>query len=259
VRLVGGGPQATTLADGALKMRALETSIRARADVVVCVSPAEAAFFRSTEGTAPIVPVPLALRDVRFTERRHEDRRGIAFVAGWLGGSDSPNVDGLTWFMSNVMPLVRRRLPGCRLTVTGDCPTELMERFRDWAVFPGRVSNLASVYEDIRVAVVPTRYGAGVMTKTVEALQYGVPVVSTTIGAEGLSAQGLDAVMIADSPVLFADRVVSLYADKVGWNAARGAIRAFVTASHPRAPGAWVDALSRAQLTRSGASQVLPD
>ena len=111
-------------------MRALETGMRARADFVTCVSPAEQAFFRSTEGTAPVALVPLSLRDVRFTERRHEERSGIAFVAGWLGGSDSPNGDSLTWFMSHVMPLVTQSLPACRLTVTGDCPPELMERFR---------------------------------------------------------------------------------------------------------------------------------
>jgi glycosyltransferase involved in cell wall biosynthesis len=188
---------------------------------------------------------------VRFTERRHEQRRGIAFVAGWLGGSDSPNGDSLIWFMSEVMPLVRLSLPACRLIVTGDCPRELMERFDAWALFPGRLPNLASVYGEIRVAVVPTRYGAGVKTKTVEALYYGVPVVATTVGAEGLSAGGLDAVMIADDPVLFAERVVSLHSDESHWNAARDAIRAFVTAPHRRPDNAWVDALNRAQLTRS--------
>ena len=83
------------------------------------------------------------------------------------------------------------------------------------------------------MAVVPTRYGAGVKTKTVEALQYGVPVVATTIGAEGLPAQGLDAVVIADDPVLFAERVVSLHSEESRWNAARDAIRAFVTGEGP--------------------------
>jgi O-antigen biosynthesis protein len=258
-RLVIGGPQATALAERARQMRALETSVRARADFVTCVSPAEEEFFRSTEGTAPIALVPLSLRDVRFSERRHQERSGIAFVAGWLGGSDSPNGDSLTWFMSSVMPLITRRLPACCLTVTGDCPTELMERFRQWTVFPGRVSNLASVYEAIRVAVVPMRYGAGVKTKTVEALQYGVPVVATTIGAEGLPAHGLDAVVIADNPALFAERVVSLYADEARWNAARDAVRAFVTARTRRSAGAWVDAMRRAQLARSDSRHILPD
>jgi O-antigen biosynthesis protein len=194
---------------------------------------------------------------VRFTERPHEERSGIAFVAGWLGGSDSPNGDSLTWFMSTVMPLITQRLPGCRLTVTGDCPPELMERFHEFAVFPGRVPNLASVYDEIRVAVVPTRYGAGVKTKTVEALQYGVPVVATTIGAEGLPPQGLDAMMIADDPVPFAKCVVSLHSEASRWNAARDAIRAFVTTTDRRSADAWVDAVGRAQLTRSAASRIL--
>ena len=59
------GPQATGLADRARRMRALETSVRARADFVTCVSPAEEEFFRSTKGTAPIALVPPSHRDVR--------------------------------------------------------------------------------------------------------------------------------------------------------------------------------------------------
>jgi GT2 family glycosyltransferase/glycosyltransferase involved in cell wall biosynthesis len=249
-KLMSGAAQAA-VADHALTMRALETSLRGRADFVTCVSPPEQAFFRSTEGAAPIALVPLSLRHVRFSERRYEDRHGIAFVAGWLGGSDSPNGDSLIWFMSDVMPLVVRHLPACRLTVTGDCPPELRERFRQWAVFPGRVLDLARLYEDTRVAVVPTRYGAGVKTKTVEALQYGVPVVATTVGAEGIAAPDLDALMIADDPVRFAECVVSLHTEKSRWTAARGAIRTFVTASSMGSAGAWVDALGRAQLRRS--------
>lgn len=257
--LMSGQSRAAGLADDAAKMRALETDVRARADFVTCVSAAEQDFFNSTEGTAPIALVPLLVRDVRFSERRHDERSGIAFVAGWLGGSDSPNGDSLTWFMSDVMPLIAARLPTCRLTVTGDCPHDLRERFGEWAVFSGRVPNLAQVYESVRVAVVPTRYGAGVKTKTIEALQYGVPVVATTIGAEGLLAPGPDVVAIADDPVLFAEGVISLYSQESRWNAAREAIRTFVTATNVGVAGAWVDVLSRAQLTRSRASRAVAD
>jgi len=258
--LTSDGPRAAGLAGQARKMRALETRVRARADFITCVSPSEEAFFHSTAGTAPIALVPLSLRGVRFSERRYGERSGIVFVAGWLGGSDSPNGDGLTWFMSHVMPSITQRLPGCRLTVTGDCPHDLMERFGEWAVFSGRVPNLASIYDGARVAVVPMRYGAGVKTKTVEALQYGVPVVATAIGAEGLPAHGPDVVSVADDPVLFAERVVSLHSDAPLWNAARDAIRAFVTkASLVGAGPAWVDALNRAQFARSAATRTLPD
>jgi GT2 family glycosyltransferase len=248
--LVAGGGSAT-LADEAFRMRALETSVRARVDFVTCVSPADETFFQSTEGTAPIALVPLTLRDIRRTEQEYEQRNGIAFVAGWLGGLDSPNGDSLNWFMSEVMPRIAQQLPALRLTVTGDCPLVLRERFRDAAMFPGRVSNLASVYGVVRVAVVPTRYGAGVKTKTVEALQYGVPVVATTVGAEGLVAQARDAIAIADDAARFADLVVSLHSDAARWNAARDHVRACVTAENFRSASAWVDALAAAQSARS--------
>jgi O-antigen biosynthesis protein len=251
VTLAGSEPHATVLAGEARAMRALETSLRARADFLTCVSPEEEAFFRSTAGAAPVALVPLSLRDVRFTETPYCERSDIAFVAGWLGGSDSPNGDSLRWFMSAVMPLITESLPACRLTVTGDCPPDLMDRYRDRAVFAGRVQNLSSVYERVRVAVVPTRYGAGVKTKTIEALQSGVPVVATTVGAEGLPAEGVAAVAVADDPVLFAAQVVALHADQSRWNAARAAMRVFVAARRRGAAGAWVDALARAQFSRA--------
>jgi len=249
--LMAGGRDATRLADEALRMHALETSVRARVDFVTCVSSEDETFFNSTTGTAPVALVPLTLRDIRLTEREHEERNGIAFVAGWLGGLDSPNGDGLNWFMTEVMPRIAQRLPALRLTVTGDCPLALRERFRERAVFPGCVPNLASVYDVIRVAVVPTRYGAGVKTKTVEALQYGVPVVATTVGAEGLAIKARDAVAIADDAALFADLVVSLHCDASHWNAARNDIRACVTAHDFRSASAWVDVVAAAQLARS--------
>lgn len=249
--LMAGGVDAARLADEALRMRALETSVRGRVDFVTCVSPADEVFFNSTEGTAPVALVPLTLRDIRLTERDYEERNGIAFVAGWLGGLDSPNGDSLNWFMSEVMPRITQRLPALRLTVTGDCPLALMERFREGAVFPGRVPNLASVYDVIRVAVVPTRYGAGVKTKTVEALQYGVPVVATTVGAEGLAVLARNAVAIADDAERFADLVVSLHCDASRWSAARHHVRACVTAQDFRSASAWVDAFAAAQLARS--------
>jgi GT2 family glycosyltransferase len=250
------GPRAAALIDDAVSMRAIETDMRARADFVTCVSPSEATFFRSTRGSAAVALVPLSVRDVRFTERRHARRRGMAFVAGWLGGSESPNGDALTWFMSEVMPLIRRALPDCRLTVTGDCPLDLKQRFGACAEFPGRVANLTAVYDDVRVAVVPTRYGAGVKTKTVEALQFGVPVVSTSVGAEGLPVERLAAITIADDAIGFAEGVIALHTDETRWTAARDVIRRVVSAEGGHVQGAWVDALARAQLSRSDMRRV---
>ena len=93
---------------------------------------------------------------------------------------------------------MRAAVPGCRLLVTGADPPEDVAWLDGTAVhFAGRVRDLAGFYNGIRAAVSPTRFGAGVKLKTVEAVQYGVPVVCTEEAANGLSAELRSAVWVA--------------------------------------------------------------
>ena len=88
-------------------------------------------------------------------------------------------------------------------------------------------------YGQLRVAVAPVRFGAGVKLKTLEALQYGVPVVATTIGAEGLEALPAEAVAVHDDPVAFAAAIVARLRDVEVWRAHRQAIDVAMAAVPP--------------------------
>ena len=122
-----------------------------------------------------------------MTERAFADRTDVVFVAAWLAGPDSPNADGLRWFIRAVWPLVIAEIPWARLRVTGDAPSSVRALASEPDVeFTGLVPDIYDVYDRARVAVVPLRYGAGVMTKAIEALRFGVPMVTTTVGASGL-------------------------------------------------------------------------
>jgi glycosyltransferase involved in cell wall biosynthesis len=88
----------------------------------------------------------------------------------------------------------------------------------------GFVPDLADFYRRVRVAIAPLRFGAGVKLKTVEALQYGVPVVATTVGAEGLEALPGDVIAVHDDPAGFAAAVVARLRDVETWRAHRAAI-----------------------------------
>jgi glycosyltransferase involved in cell wall biosynthesis len=74
------------------------------------------------------------------------------------------------------------------------------------------------------VAIAPIRYGAGVKLKTIEALQYGIPTVATTVGAEGIDTFDTGALVVADDPSGFAQAIVNLVDDSDRWNAQRRAI-----------------------------------
>lgn len=143
-------------------------------------------------------------------------RVGILFVAGFAHG---PNVDAAQWLVEAVMPQVWARHPGVRLSLVGSNPTDAVRALAGEHVeVTGFVSDeeLAQRYGAARVAIVPLRFGAGVKGKVVEAMQQGLPLVTTGIGAQGLV--GLEAVVtVADEADGLAAGLLSLLEDDALW------------------------------------------
>jgi len=140
-------------------------------------------------------------------------RSGILFVGGFI---HPPNADGVQWFVREVWPAVRARLPEVVCSIAGaDPPPEIRALASDHIKVLGFVSEeqLAELYRTSRLVVVPLRYGAGVKGKTVEAMAHGVPVVCTSWGIEGMPGirEILDPAQCCDS---LADGIVALYQDE---------------------------------------------
>jgi glycosyltransferase involved in cell wall biosynthesis len=113
----------------------------------------------------------------------------------------------------------------------------------------GHVADLRHLYDRGCLAIAPVRYGAGVKIKVLEALTYGVPVVTTSVGAEGMKRE-LPALNVADRPEDFAAAVVSLLTDPSEWERQRRKIFDLheLWLSHPRP--SWAEILDRAQSRR---------
>jgi GT2 family glycosyltransferase len=178
-------------ADEADAVRALEPGVDARA-----VTPYAYATFGSD--------TPLA------------QRGDILFVAGF---AHPPNVDAARWLVEAIMPQVWAIHPQARLALVGANPTaDVLALAGDRVEVTGFVSDeaLARRYRHARVAVVPLRYGAGVKSKVVEALQQGLPLVTTTVGAQGLP--GVEAACsVADDVDGIAGGIVRLLDDDAAW------------------------------------------
>ena len=115
----------------------------------------------------------------------------MGYVAGWSAGPSGPNADGLRWFVRDVLPRVKAEVPWVRLRVTGSMmPVEISALADPNVRCEGEVNDLAAFYDGLRVAIAPLRFGAGVKLKTVQALQHGVPIVCTSIGAEAIDTRG---------------------------------------------------------------------
>jgi glycosyltransferase involved in cell wall biosynthesis len=205
----------------AADMRSLEASIVCWADRVVCISTLEADIVRSmTEKPVHVVSPRLEL--ARPTDAELHERSGIGFVAGWMAGPGAPNSDGLLWFVREVLPKVRARQPEAVLRVTGfNPPSDVRWMAGQQVEFVGEVGDLRYFYETIRVAISPTRFGAGVKIKSVEAVQFAVPLVCTSEAASGLPSLLRDAVWVADNADDFAEAVTDLLTDDRAWNRMR--------------------------------------
>lgn len=145
-----------------------------------------------------------------------DGRAGIIFVAGFAHG---PNVDAAVWFCNEVYPLIRRHVPDVKLSLVGSNPTAQVEALATETIeVTGYVSDreLVDRYSAARLAVAPLHYGAGVKLKVVEALQQGVPLVTTPVGAQGLERLE-DVCSVAGAPGEFAEAVIKLLLDDSLW------------------------------------------
>lgn len=203
-------------------MRAHEITILGHADLVVCLSEDEASIARQAAGSGKVITKIPFLGGIERTKQGFEERNDIVLVASWVAGTGSPNVDGLNWFVTEVLPLVQARVPWAHLRVTGDSPPDIVRRLAGFGVsFDGHVPDLSSLYESARCVIVPLRFGSGVKIKTIEALQFGVPVVATSIGAEGIDLHHTGALSIHDDPKGFSDAVSKLLVDGEAWHSQR--------------------------------------
>ncbi len=129
-----------------------------------------------------------------------------------------PNADGIRWFIQDVFPLVRRSLPDVKLTVVGKNPPKDFLRFADESqgsiVMTGYVPDLDPYFAESTLMVIPVRAGGGMRVRILEAFARAMPVVTTTVGLEGIQAQPGEDVLVADGPDDFAGAVIRLLNDK---------------------------------------------
>ena len=163
----------------------------------------------SFAGVIPICVDPGPIPDMRQTTEASE----TLFIGGmhW-----PPNADGAEWFVHEVLPLVRAQVPGVRFTAIGKQPPQFLhaEVLTGRIHAPGYVAELQPFWARSNVFVVPLRAGGGMRVKILDAWAQGVPVVSTTIGAEGLTYSPGESLLLADSASEFAQAVIRLLTDR---------------------------------------------
>lgn len=202
--------------DASLKQQAedwkqREYAIFSKVDKVFYPSSVEVTEVKSLSPETDVSALPLfLLEEPKLNQHQDETRSDLLFVGGF---GHPPNVDAVQWFVQAVMPHLLSKQPDLKLNIVGsNVPDAIQNLESEHVLVHGFLSDeaLSRLYKEVRIVVVPLRFGAGVKGKVLEALQYGVPIVTTSIGAEGIP--DADKVMrIADTDEAISRDILELY------------------------------------------------
>ena len=186
-------------------------------DAVITVTPLEQSVFSAGQG-APVHVLSLPVAAYVHATPVFERRRGFLFV-GRLLEKDAPNYDGLRWFVAEVWPRIRARLPDAELQVAGMLAEPHDELEAPGVRLLGPVADLAPLYDSARVFLAPTRFAAGVPIKVIEAVGAGMPVACTALIANQLGWTSGCELAVADDPKDLAEVAVALHESADRWQA----------------------------------------
>ena len=205
----------------AAKMEAYERKICRTAKHVIAVSDIDASRMRQMFQIDSVTSVPTGVDVEYFAPRGAATPMSDIVFCGsmdWL-----PNVDAVVYFLAEVLPLIRAKFPGATFTIAGRSPDDRVLKAVQGLTgvcVTGKVDDMRPYLWGSKISIVPIRIGGGTRLKIYECMAAGVPVVSSTVGAEGLRYEDGKDIVLADDPGAFAAACVRLLSD----DSARGAI-----------------------------------
>jgi glycosyltransferase involved in cell wall biosynthesis len=227
-----------------------------RSDYVATVTEAEAALVRERVPDARTIVLPTVHELDDEPPLPFEGRRDLVFIGGF---AHDPNVDAARHLVEEVMPLVWEEVDAKVFIIGSEPPPEVRRLASDRVIVTGYVPDPAPLFRRARAFVAPLRYGAGMKGKVGHALAFGLPVVTTTVGAEGMDLVDGEHVLVREGAGPFAAAVQAVCTDRALWQRLADGGRAVAaerwTPEHMRvrlvelletvAPGASVRALAR--------------
>jgi glycosyltransferase involved in cell wall biosynthesis len=140
-----------------------------------------------------------------------------------------PNVDAVTYFCQEILPLIRQEIPAAEFWIVGNQPLpEVYDLQNDYVHVTGRVEDVRPYYEKSTVCVIPLRASGGTRLKILESMALGRPVGSTSVGSEGIEIRDGENILIGDDPQTFARQTVRLLQEEALWQNISNHARQFV-------------------------------
>ena len=201
----------------AQKTKDLELEIFQKSDIVITKSLEEAHFLLNEDPQLNVSIIPtFDLPPKEFPP--YEERKDLLFLGGF---QHPPNVDSLEYLIKDLFPKIREKIPDVQLYVIGSNPTqEIIDMCSkvEGTIFLGYVKEIDPYLKKCRLLLAPLRFGAGVKGKITQSLAYGLVVITTPVGSEGISNEN-NKLLISNSNNEFVDNSISIYNDKELWTA----------------------------------------
>jgi glycosyltransferase involved in cell wall biosynthesis len=213
------------------RLRRYEAELLHRVDHTIAMSHPDKVALRDV---APDVPITVVPNGVDLTAYDKVDRP-ISYDLLFTGKMDfRPNIDAVLWFARYVLPLIQVQRPGTTFAVVGQRPHPRLDILRNLpgVTVTGYVDDVRPYLAGATVYVAPLRVGGGTRLKLLEAMVMGVPIVSTTVGAEGFPVVHEQELLLADDPESFAREVLDLLASPARQARLGAAGRAFAQANY---------------------------
>ena len=240
----------------AADMKQRELALIAEVDATITHSTFEQALLAREVPGSPVVLWPFMF-EFHGTAAGFAERADFCFLGGY---GHQPNIDAVVHFVRDVLPLIRRELPLARFVIAGANPgPEVLALAGPDVEVTGMIDDLRDVFDRVRVFACSLRIGAGTKGKISTAMAYGLPVVSTSCGAEGMELIDGEEVLIADGAEAFAAACVRLHHEAALWQRLSLAGQALVQEKHSLAMGRRVlaGAIETAMAHRLGLDEIV--
>lgn len=176
-------------------------------DLFITCSDRDASILKKDVKDTPHVTVPWCIEvPNRYHKPEKKDIYNLVFVGSMYW---EPNRDAILWFAKEIFPLIQKKIGNIRLLIVGSYPSKEIQALNNNKdiVVKGFIEDISKVWLETDIFVAPIRLGSGVNVKVIEAMSYGIPVVTTAKGAEGLNAVHGEHFLIANTPGEFLDSI----------------------------------------------------
>ncbi|HPE57087.1 MAG TPA: glycosyltransferase family 4 protein [Bacteroidales bacterium] len=191
------------------RLKKFESEVAQKVDGIIAISDRDQAIFKSLAPNKPVESIPVGYD---FTDSKSAKESSILNeppVFYHIGSMDwKPNPQGINWFIAEVLPLVLKSISDFKFRIAGKkMPASIKSARSNNIIIEGEVNDAAEFHLQNDIMIVPLLAGGGIRVKIIEAMALGKPVISTSIGAEGIPYKTGENILIADTPQQFVDQI----------------------------------------------------